>query len=219
MNLLIVSQDQLHADAICGYLNANGILTQVRRSSSHVEASHLIEKHKHDIIILDYNFSIPKQDTSGARLLRMLKVEKATCIALVSNICPMELALWLSSNVNVILHLDEAKFYFQRVHIKEMVHRAYLSPSIRDAIGQSPGKGHALYSLSKTELHMSVLLLQGLSNEEIATKLFKSKLTIDTYRKSIKEKLSVFGGKISLLAYLAPYTQWLINCSDSNTPI
>ncbi len=49
--------------------------------------------------------------------------------------------------------------------------------------------------LSKQETKVIKLIAQGYTSEEIASKLFVQKCTIDTHRKNINKKLKPFGVK------------------------
>ena len=210
MNFLVVSTDALHTDAIVGYLSQSNKVCCTQTTTSYLEACHLCQNHKPEIIILDYEMLAMAQAHWIYTLRQIPMMETASFITLVADIRPAELARIIANHASAILHVHESREYFQNKLFEETRMPLYLSPRIKATIGLIPPNGNPLYTLSKTELQIAALLTQGLNNKEIANELFRSPLTIEDHRKSIKEKLCLTGGKSALLTYLIPYTQWLV---------
>jgi DNA-binding CsgD family transcriptional regulator len=77
-------------------------------------------------------------------------------------------------------------------------------------LAKKPDGKHPLLSLSILELLICSQILLEKSTKEIANFLKVSVHTVSDYRKKIKYKLSIQGGKSAFLTYLEEYKLWII---------
>lgn len=209
MNILVISKDTLHMDAIVGYLRQNEKVRLIQTSECPLEVERMCWRNRFEIIIFDLSTYPFGHSNYMDKLCKLPMMETASYIALVSDIQPFELARIMAIDIKAILHINEVAAYFQKCIFEGSIFKTYLSPKIQLEVGAIPPEDHVLNSLSRMELQIAILLTQGFSNKQIADKIFRSALTVENHPKSVKEKLWITGGKNALLAYLIPYTLWL----------
>lgn len=147
----------------------------------------LVEQHQPDMVLLDVN--LPGKD--GLQLSHEIK-------AAWPGIKVMLLTMYVPSELRVDVHALAADAYILKNSGTETLLNAlqalqqnskYIDPLINSQIPAIADTYVQQAKLSTREKEILHLLLSGLSNPEIAKKLFLSELTIKTHRKNIMAKL------------------------------
>lgn len=147
----------------------------------------LLQEHQPDVAVLDIN--LPGKD--GLQLSREIK-EKYPTIKVIL------LTMYLPSELRINIHELAADAYILKNSGTETLLAAlqalhtgstYIDPLIEQRSNIVADTYSQRARLSTREKEILHLLLSGLSNPEIASKLFLSELTIKTHRKNIMQKL------------------------------
>jgi DNA-binding NarL/FixJ family response regulator len=147
----------------------------------------LLEEHRPDVVLLDIN--LPGKD--GLQLSREIK-------ATYPNMKVVLLTMYLPSELRIDVQDIAADAYILKNSGTETLlaalqmlqaGRKYIDPLIQQRTTVVADNFSQKARLSTREKEILQLLLSGLSNTEVAQKLFLSELTIKTHRKNIMAKL------------------------------
>jgi DNA-binding NarL/FixJ family response regulator len=151
--------------------------------------------HLPDVLITD-----PKQFSEGVHLLRRIRAEfPLTGILIISDPAnPAEITAALDSGATSFLlkECDEGEITEAIYHTSR--HKSFLCGKILERLTFPRQESHlqtegACNGLNVTEREIEIIrhVAEGLSNKEIAEKLFLSPHTINTHRKNIMHKLQI----------------------------
>lgn len=207
---MIVNSDSLQCEAIKLIACQNGC-SQVCATSCNGDALEIGRNVQPDIIVLGFQMEV----TLHVKLIDELTniCSNADLIQVLPDVESPDLATIMTRPISAILHVSDASGYLPTC-IQYKKHEIFLSPRFLQLAGAEPNKIHPIYSLSHIELRIASLVLQGYGNKCIAEMMGRSQHTIEDYRKRIKEKLGITGGKNALITYLAPFTRWLVLASS-----
>jgi DNA-binding NarL/FixJ family response regulator len=189
INLYIVDD---HAVVIEGLYSLLEKETTIKIAGYAANAAHCLQyftHHKADVVLMD--ISLP--DISGVDLCRIIK-KKQPDIAV--------LALSTLNQGTYIRKMVEngARGYLLKSASKEQIIEAiksvasggtYLSAEARQALEMHKKQQNAIPHLTKREREVLAYLSDGLTNTQIAEKLFISLDTVDSHRKNLHGKLGV----------------------------
>jgi DNA-binding NarL/FixJ family response regulator len=212
MKVMIVNNDSLQCEAIRTIACQSGC-SQVNAISCGSDALAISRSIQPDIIVLGFHTEV----SLHVKLLDELinSCAHADLIQLLPDVDSPNLATLMTRQISAILHVSDASGYLPSC-LQCQQTKVFLSPRFSQLAGAEPNCTHPIYSLSHSELRIASLVLQGYSNKCIADLMVRSQHTIEDYRKRIKEKLGITGGKNALISYLAPFTRWLILTSSVN---
>lgn len=160
------------------------VLAQIQRGDLLLP---LLKEHQPDVVVLDIN--LPGKD--GLQLSREIKENYPTIQVIL-------LTMYLPSELRINVHELAADAYILKNSGTETLLAAlqalqaggkYIDPLIQQRSTIVADTYSQRARLSTREKEILQLLLSGLSNPEIASKLFLSELTIKTHRKNIMHKL------------------------------
>jgi DNA-binding NarL/FixJ family response regulator len=193
LNLLIADDHQMITDGLSHILTSEETIGKIHVARNGKEAVLLALNEKIDIIIMDLNMP----QLSGAEATEIIKKEKPAIRIIVVSM------LGESAVVNKLLKLGADAFINKGAGkdellkaIEKVMHgEKYVSPEISMSFfkhlrerGSDTTTGK---HLTKREIEIIGHISNGLTNNEIAARLFLSTVTVDTHRKNILAKLGL----------------------------
>jgi DNA-binding NarL/FixJ family response regulator len=157
--------------------------------SSDDELPEIIEKYKPDILILDVNL-FGKSSLPGIPALKSIHGDLKIII----------LSMYMPEDVQWQAFKDDIDAYVLKNSGTEILLKAleslsnnefFWDPNIKKVNHHSDDVFKHRLKLSTRETEILGYLQNGLSNKEIADKLFLSELTVKTHRKNIMQKMNV----------------------------
>ncbi len=192
MRVLVVDDDKLVAISLKTILEADGTITVVGMGHSGEEAIGLYREHQPDVLLMDI------------RMEGMTGLEAAECILKEFGAAKILFLTTFSDDEYIVKALNiGAKGYLLKQDFEGIV------PALKavnggqsvfggEIVGKIPvlmqGKGevdYAQYDISEKEQGIIELVAEGLSNREIAEKLYLSEGTVRNYISTILEKLQL----------------------------
>jgi DNA-binding NarL/FixJ family response regulator len=206
VKFLIINQCPLQNHSLSLHLNASVNCTYVAVTNSLDDALNWHEREVFDVVVISSEIAIEHLRTS--RLSKKIRrgLLGALKVVLVCDICPFEIARLLVLEPAIILHTHDAIDFLKRGSlISTGLKNSWISESIRTRIGKLPDDSIPLETLNEVEVTVLALILQDESTKEISHRISRSEHTVHDYRKRIKEKLAISGGKRTLQKALEPY--------------
>lgn len=192
MNVIIIDDDKFVTSALKAILEASGDVTVPATGTDGSEAIELYEKYNPDILLTD----IQMKGLSGLEATEaIIKKYPDARILLLTTFLDDEYiiqALKLSAkgyllkqDYESILPALEAVYSGQSVFGTEIISK------IPGLISSTSKFDYTLYDINEREINIIELIADGLSNKEIAAKLFLSEGTVRNYLSQILEKLGL----------------------------
>jgi len=192
-SLLIADDHQLIIDGLSKILEGEKMISAIH---SALNGKETIEKvlHEHiDCVLMDINMPV----LSGYEATKVIKEKKpAVKIIVVSMLCDasvVEKLLKAGADAFVIKNTSGEELV--RTMVKVMKGEKYISPELSFDLFQylKKNKNQADKGEHLTPREMDVIryICEGMTNHEIANRLFLSVATIDTHRKNILAKLNL----------------------------
>jgi DNA-binding CsgD family transcriptional regulator len=206
MNIGIISKGGLQSKVILSWIKKHNPESNIQLI--YAGANKLIDNiAEWDVLIyMDYiydeSFSIDSRHSFA--------LSARTMIAIIETIDLKGLAFFAASDACAIVDWDESLDFLDNLQKLENTSHQYISPSLQAYLAKKPDGKHPLLSLSILELLICSQILLEKSTKEIANFLKVSVHTVSDYRKKIKYKLSIQGGKSAFLTYLEEYKLWII---------
>ncbi len=204
IKIVVVDDHKIVRDGIRALLMGEKSIKMVGEAEDHQGLFIALEKVKPDVVLLDIQLA----GKNGIEISREL-TEKFPCIKILvlSSVTEEETILQaVKAGAKGFLSKDTSKeeliaaiqavfqhdSYFGE-KISKIVYRSYV-----DQVNRNSGKGDSCLSDRETEI--MILLAEGMSNKEIADKLFISPRTIDTHKANIMAKLNL-NSMVELVKY------------------
>jgi len=191
-NLLIVDDHQLIIDGLTGILKDESIIADIYSASNGEEAIESISRNPVDCVLMD--ISMPK--TNGHEATRIIKQQRPDIkIIVVSMFSDASVVIkLLKAGADAFIVKNTGKDEVLRAIDKVMNNERYVSNELNLNLYQHLGTNR--FNQSKTnltprEVEIVRHISNGLTNHEIADKLFISASTVDTHRKNILAKLEL----------------------------
>ncbi len=205
--LLIVDDHQLITDGISQILGSEKMIGEIHTAKNGREAVDKALAENIDCVIMDINMPV----LNGLEATKLIKKEKPYIkIIVVSMLCDASIvSKMLKAGADAFINKDTGKNELLKAIDKVMHDEKYISPEISNnlfmhltdhSIGRSENEKH----LTTRELEIIRYIAEGLTNHEIAGKLFLSIVTVDTHRKNILAKLHL-KNTASLVKYAADH--------------
>jgi DNA-binding NarL/FixJ family response regulator len=191
-NLLIVDDHQLIIDGLTGILREEKIIDKLYTAINGQEAIDTIRKHPIDCILMDVNMP----QINGHEATKIIKQERPDIkIIVVSMISDASVVIkLLKAGADAFIVKNSGKEEMLRAIDKVMRNEKYVSNELNVNLFQHLGSSRSNNSpgsLTPRESEIVRYISQGMTNHEIAEKLFLSTSTIDTHRKNILAKLGL----------------------------
>jgi two-component system, NarL family, nitrate/nitrite response regulator NarL len=193
LNLLIADDHQMITDGLTLILKTEKTIGQIHIAKNGKEAIDIALKEEIDIIIMDINMP----QVSGAEATKIIKKERPAIKIIVVSMLgePAVVNRLLKSGADAFINKDTGKAELIRAIEKVMHGEKYVSPEISMNLFKHLSKrGNDTITekhLTKREIEIIGHISNGLTNNEIAAKLFLSTVTVDTHRKNILAKLGL----------------------------
>ena len=192
MNVIIIDDDKFVTSALKAILEASGDVTVPATGTDGSEAIELYEKYNPDILLTD----IQMKGLSGLEATEaIIKKYPDARILLLTTFLDDEYIIQalklgakgylLKQDYESILPALEAVYSGQSVFGTEIISK------IPGLISSTSKFDYTLYDINEREINIIELVADGLSNKEIAAKLFLSEGTVRNYLSQILEKLGL----------------------------
>jgi len=194
INLLIADDHQLIIDGLSKILETEKTIGEIYSANNGREAVDKALAYNIDCIIMDINMPV----LNGLEAARLIKKEKPEIkIIVVSMLCDASIvSKMIKAGVDAFINKDTGKSELLKAIDKVMNNEKYISPEISNNLFTHLTNRHV--SVPENEKHLTAreleiirYIAEGLTNQEIAAKLFLSAVTVDTHRKNILAKLQL----------------------------
>ncbi len=189
IKLLIVDDHQMIIEGIQSLLEDQAKVKIVGTATSAKLCEQFFTTHTADIVFMDINLP----DLSGIDLTALLlkKYPALHIIALSTFTQGTYVRKMIESGAKGYLLKNASKFEILKAI--EVVHsgQKYISPEAQEALNYELNLQNKLPIITKREKEVLILIIEGLSNSQIAEKLFISIDTVDSHRKNLYSKLNV----------------------------
>lgn len=192
MNVIIIDDDKFVTSALKAILEASGAVTVPATGTNGSEAVELYEKYTPDILLTDIQMKGLGGLEATAQILGKHPDAK---ILLLTTFLDDEYIIQalklgakgylLKQDYESILPALEAVYSGQSVFGTEIISK------IPGLLNSSKEFDYAKYDINEREIRVIELIADGLSNKEIAAKLFLSEGTVRNYLSAILEKLEL----------------------------
>ena len=194
INLLIADDHQLFIDGLTKILENEKIIGEIFSVNNGKEVLETISLQPIDCIIMDINMPL----MNGLETTKEVKTSNPEIkIIVVSMQCDVSIvSKMLKAGADGFINKDTGKDELLTAINKVMGNEKYISPAIsRNLFTFFSGKKNVSSEnekhLTARELEIIKLIADGLTNQEIAAKLFLSTVTVDTHRKNMIAKLQL----------------------------
>lgn len=191
LKLLVVEDERMFSDLLLVLLKSHSGVEVVGSAGTVRQAITRCHELLPDVVVLDLNLP----DGNGLEVFSQLVAIKPSAKVIVLSgqaaafNCPTDLRQNLTATV------DKSQAFAQLKHAIEGL--------LADRMPQFESEETRISRLTRRELEIFGLVGQGLTNEQIATRLDRSPQTIATHRKTISVKLRCSG--VALMAMAARY--------------
>jgi len=207
IDLLIADDHKLITDGLSQILKAEKMIGQIHIANNGKEAVNKALEHDIDCVIMDINMP----ELNGLEATKIIKKEKPEIkIIVVSMLCdPSIVSKMLKAGADAFINKDTGKAELLKAIEKVMANEKYISPEISHNLfthltGRKVINTENEKHLTPREIEIIGYIAGGLTNSEIAAKLFLSIVTVDTHRKNILAKLQL-KNTASLVKYAAEH--------------
>jgi DNA-binding NarL/FixJ family response regulator len=207
IDLLIADDHQLITDGLSQILKNEKMIGQIHIANNGKEAVNKALEHDIDCVIMDINMP----ELNGLEGTKIIKKEKPEIkIIVVSMLCdPSIVSKKLKAGADAFINKDTGKAELLKAIEKVMANEKYISPEISHNLfthltGRKVINTENEKHLTPREIEIIGYIAGGLTNSEIAAKLFLSIVTVDTHRKNILAKLQL-KNTASLVKYAAEH--------------
>lgn len=192
MNILVVDDDKIVALSLKTILEANSDITVLAMGSNGKEAISLYEKHKPDVLLMDIRMDVMTGLEAGEIILEKDKNAKILYLTTFSDDEYIIKALNIGAK-GYILKQDFQSIApaLQTVMNGQSVFGDSIISKLPELMQGKSQFDYEKLGISDKEKKIIELVAEGLSNKEIAAKLFFSEGTVRNYLSGILEKLEL----------------------------
>lgn len=194
INLLIADDHQLFIDGLTKILENEKIIGEIFAVNNGKEVLETIGLQSIDCIIMDINMPV----MNGLETTKQVRMNNPEIkIIVVSMQCDVSIvSKMLKAGADGFINKDTGKDELLTAIGKVMGNEKYISPAISRNLFSFFSEKKNVSSenekhLTTRELEIIKLIADGLTNQEIAAKLFLSTMTVDTHRKNMIAKLQL----------------------------
>ncbi|MFP4381401.1 MAG: response regulator [Candidatus Sumerlaeia bacterium] len=192
IRVMVVDDHPIVRDGIKANLEDADIITVIAEASNGEEALALAEETKPDVIVMD--MKLP--DMNGLEATEKLREKLPSAKVVILSMYDDKNYVLQSVRRGARGYLLKDSSAEDLVNAIAQIHRggAFFDPEVTDFL-LNPDADDDIENveLSSREREVLTLIAEGLSNKEIASKLFLSVRTIEAHRENIMRKLSIHG--------------------------
>ena len=207
INLLIVDDHRLITDGIAKILENEKMIGEIHTANNGREAVDKILINDIDCVIMDINMPI----LNGLEATKLIKRQKPFVKVIVVSMLSDAgiVSKMMKAGTDVFINKDTGKTELLNAIDKAMHGEKYISPEISNNLithftDRNVHTTDDEKQLTTRELEILRFIADGLTNHEIAGKLFLSVVTVDTHRKNMLAKLHL-KNTASLVKYAADH--------------
>lgn len=187
-NALIVEDHPIVSDSLTNLINASDLELECHLTSTAHDGLAWLNGHKANIILLDINLP----DMSGVEFCRIAKSRyaglKILAITSIEQRYIVDQMLAAGADGFILKSSDTGEILEAIKQI--MAGNQYISKSVADLLKGKLTTNDDLPVLTRREVEVLKLIADGLTNQEIAEKLFISSWTVDSHRKNLLLKFN-----------------------------
>lgn len=194
VNLLLADDHQLITDGLAKILEEQETIGEIYTANNGKEAVDKALAHNIDCVLIDINMPV----LNGLEATKLIKREKPFVkVIVVSMLCDASIvSKMLKAGADGFMNKDTGKAELLKAISKVMQGEKYISPQISinlftQLTGRNVHTTEVEKHLTAREVEIIRYIADGLTNHEIADKLFLSTVTVDTHRKNMLAKLQV----------------------------
>ena len=187
MKILMIEDHQVVAQGISTMLNELNYVEKVEQVSEGNAGIEFLEQNPDtDIVLLDINLP----DGNGIEFCASIRqqFQKVGIIALSTFNQAGIIHKMLENGADSYLLKNTSSEELIEAIEKVSSGKKYLTPEIKEILNNTSSTNSKTPVFTKREKEVLVLIAEGLTNQEIADKLFISQLTVISHRKSLLEK-------------------------------
>jgi len=185
---LIVEDHPIVSDSLTSLINSSGLGLECHLVSNAHDGLAWLNGNKTEILLLDINLP----DMSGIEFCRIAKSRhaglKILAITSIEQRHVVDQMLAAGANGFILKSSDTSEILEA---IKQIISgNSYISKSVADLLKGKFASNNDLPVLTRREVEVLKLIADGLTNQEIAEKLFISSWTVDSHRKNLLLKFN-----------------------------
>ncbi|MDY3017804.1 MAG: response regulator transcription factor [Blautia sp.] len=190
MNVLIVDDDIFVSGALKTILESSGDITVPATGSDGKEAVELFRRYHPDVLLMDIRMKEVSGLDAGAEILKEFPDARILLLTTFSDDEYIVRALKLGAK-GYLLKQDYASILpaLRAVYSGQTVFGHEIISKIPELIQSGPSFNYREHDISEREQEIIRLIADGLSNKEIAARLFLSEGTVRNYLSSVLDKL------------------------------
>ncbi|MEJ7739504.1 MAG: response regulator transcription factor [Chitinophagaceae bacterium] len=207
IHLLIADDHQLITDGISRILETEKTIGEIHTARNGREAVDKVLITDVDCVIMDINMPV----LNGLEGTKLIKQEKPYVkVIVVSMLCDAAIvSKMMKAGADAFINKDTGKTELLKAIGKVMQGERYISPAISNNLfthltDRNVNTSDTKKQLTAREVEIIRLIADGLTNHEIADKLFLSIVPVDTHRKNMLAKLHL-KNTASLVKYAADH--------------
>ena len=207
INVLIVDDHHLITDGISKILESEKIIAEIHTAYNGREAVDTVLNNDIGCVIMDINMPV----LNGLEATRLIKQEKPYVkVVVVSMLCDAAIvSKMMKAGADAFINKDTGKTELLLAINKVIKGDKYISPAISNNLfvhltERNDDNANDQKHLTQREVEIVRHIADGLTNHEIAGKLFLSIVTVNTHRKNILGKLQL-KNTASLVKYAAEH--------------
>ncbi len=207
INLLVADDHQIITDGLSKILEAEKTIGEIYTANNGREAVEKALLYDIDCVIMDINMPV----LNGLEATKLIKKEKHFIkVIVVSMLCDASIVnKMLKAGADAFINKDTGKNELLKAITKVMQDEKYISPEISNNLFTHLTDRNVIDTeiekhLTPREIEIIHYIADGLTNHEIADKLFLSIVTVDTHRKNMLAKLHL-KNTASLVKYAADH--------------
>ena len=190
MNVLIVDDDIFVSGALKTILESSGDITVPATGSDGKEAVELFRRYHPDVLLMDIRMKEVSGLDAAAEILKEFPDARILLLTTFSDDEYIIRALKLGAK-GYLLKQDYGSILpaLRAVYSGQTVFGHEIVSKIPELIQSGPSFNYQAYDISEREQEIIRLIADGLSNKEIAARLFLSEGTVRNYLSSVLDKL------------------------------
>lgn len=207
LNLLIADDHQLITDGLSKILETEKTIGEIYTAHNGREAVDKVMSKDIDCVIMDINMPV----LNGLEATKLIKQEKPHVkVIVVSMLSDASIvSKIMKAGADAFINKDTGKTELLKAIDKVMHGKKYISPEISNNLiihltDRNVDTAKDEKHLTTREIEILRFIADGLTNHEIADKLFLSIVTVDTHRKNMLSKLHL-KNTASLVKYAADH--------------
>lgn len=193
INLYICDDQSIVRDGLELMLSLEDDFTVVGKGENGEQAVHYLQQHKVDLLLLDLNMPVLNGVQAAERILQHNPSQKILVLTTFDD--EQWLAQAINAGVSGYLLKDSSREELVAAIRGTIAGKHYIDPAVAGNLlrqsPNSPANADWLDNLNEKEQKVLTLLASGLTNQQIADKLFMSTGTVKNYVSALLVKLDV----------------------------